>query len=57
MAFYLEEKAHSPTFVYDRSYYRRGELIIWPAIDIGGRMSHIQNGKLTDEILKPHILI
>lgn len=54
---------NNPIFVRERSHYRRGGLMVWAGISIGGRtdLHIIRNGNLTaqryaDEILRPHVV-
>ncbi|GFT66339.1 transposable element Tcb1 transposase [Trichonephila clavipes] len=54
---------NNPTFVHERSQYRRAGWMVWGGISIGGRtdLHIIRNGTLTgrrnaDEILRPHVI-
>ncbi|GFX29817.1 transposable element Tcb2 transposase [Trichonephila clavipes] len=54
---------NNPTFVRERSQYKRAGWIVWGGISIGGRtdLHIIRNGTLTgrryaDEILRPHVI-
>ncbi|GFS70416.1 transposable element Tcb2 transposase [Trichonephila clavipes] len=54
---------NKPTFVRERSQYRRAGWMVWGGISIGGRtdLHIIRNGTLTgrryaDEILRPHVI-
>ncbi|GFX23454.1 transposable element Tcb1 transposase [Trichonephila clavipes] len=54
---------NNPTFVRERSQYRRAGWMVWGGISIGGRtdLHIIRNGTLTgrryaDDILRPHVI-
>ncbi|GFW34907.1 transposable element Tcb1 transposase [Trichonephila clavipes] len=54
---------NNPTFVRERSQYRRAGWMVWGGISIGGRtdLHIIRNGTLkgrryADEILRPHVI-
>lgn len=54
---------NNPTFIRERSHYRRAGWMVWGGISIGGRtdLHIIRNGTLTarryaDEILRPHVI-
>ncbi|XP_071044216.1 uncharacterized protein [Parasteatoda tepidariorum] len=54
---------NNPTFIRERSHYRRACWMVWGGISIGGRtdLHIIRNGTLTarryaDEILRPHVI-
>ncbi|GFX32728.1 transposable element Tcb2 transposase [Trichonephila clavipes] len=61
----MSRKVHSkyPIFIQERTHYRRGGLMVWAGISIGGRtnLHVIQNANFTTQsyavkFLRPHVV-